>query len=52
MKLSEQALEYNLQLKETLQLIVDALNQGQQKKIAKDPTVKALLDRYGIQYAK
>ncbi len=52
MKLSEQALEYNLRLKETLQLIVDALNQGQQKKIAKDPTVRALLDRYGIQYAK
>ncbi len=52
MKLSEQALEYNLRLKEALQLIVDALNQGQQKKIAKDPTVKALLDRYGIQYAK
>lgn len=52
MKLSEQALEYNLRLKESLQLIVDELNQGQQKKIAKDPAVKALLDRYGVQYAK
>ncbi len=52
MKLSEQALEYNLRLKEALQLIVNELNQGQQKKIAKDPKVKALLDRYGIQYAK
>ncbi len=52
MKLSEQALEYNLRLKEALQLIVSALNQGQQRKIAKDPTVRALLDRYGIQYAK
>ncbi len=52
MKLSEQALEYNLQLKEVLQLIVNALNQGQQKKITKDPTVRALLDRYGLQYAK
>ncbi len=48
MKLSEQALAYNLRLKEALQLIIDALNQGQQKKIAKDPTVRALLDRYGI----
>ncbi len=52
MKLSEQALEYNLRLKEALQLIISVLNQGQQKKIAKDPTVRALLDRYGIQYAK
>ncbi len=52
MKLSEQALEYNLRLKEALQLIVSALNQGQQKKITKDPMVRALLDRYGIQYAK
>ncbi len=52
MKLSEQALAYNLRLKEALQLIVDELNHGQQKKIAKDPMVKALLDRYGIQYAK
>ncbi len=52
MKLSEQALEYNLRLKEALQLIISALNQGQQKKIAKNPTVRALLDRYGIQCAK
>ncbi len=52
MKLSEQALEYNLRLKEALQLIVNELNQGQQKKIAKNPTVRALLDRYGVQYAK
>jgi len=52
MKLSNQALEYNLRLKNALQLIVNALNQGQQKKIAKDPTVKALLDRYGVHYAE
>ena len=52
MKLSDQALEYNLRLKNALQLIINALNQGQQKKIAKAPTVKALLDRYGVQYAK
>lgn len=33
-----------------LQTMYDALNQGQQKKIVKDETVKALFDRYGVQY--
>jgi len=34
--------------KEALQLIYDTLNNGQQKKIVKNPEVKALLVRYGI----
>ncbi len=33
-----------------LQVVYDALNQGQQKKLLKDETVKALFDRYGVQY--
>lgn len=33
-----------------LQTVFDALNQGQQKKILKDENVKALFDRYGVQY--
>ncbi len=33
-----------------LQVVYDALNQGQQKKLLNDETVKALLDRYGVQY--
>lgn len=52
MTLSEQALEYNRRLKEALQLIVDEMNQGQQKKIARNAEVKAMLDRYGVQYAE
>ena len=36
--------------KEALQTVYDALNQGQQKKILKDNTVKALFDRYGVNY--
>lgn len=31
-----------------LQTMYDALNQGQQKKIAKDPAVAALFERYGV----
>lgn len=33
-----------------LQTMYDALNQGQQKKIVKDEAVKALFDRYGVNY--
>lgn len=36
--------------KTALQTMYDALNQGQQKKIVKEPEVKALFDRYGVSY--
>jgi hypothetical protein len=35
---------------EALQTVFDALNNGQQKKILKSDTVKALFDRYGVEY--
>lgn len=35
-----------------LQTVYDSLNQGQQKKIAKDEAVKALFDRYGVEYTR
>ncbi len=34
-----------------LQTVYDSLNQGQQKQIVKDETVKTLFDRYGVVYA-
>lgn len=36
--------------KNALQTMYDALNQGQQKKIVKDEAVKALFERYGVEY--
>ena len=36
--------------KNALQTVYDALNQGQQNKIVKDETVKALFDLYGVEY--
>ena len=36
--------------KNALQTVYDTLNQGQQKKIVKDEAVKALFDRYGVEY--
>lgn len=35
-----------------LQLVYDSLNQGQQKKILKEAAVKALFDRYGVEYTE
>lgn len=36
--------------KNALQTVYDSLNQGQQKKLVKDEKVKALFDRYGVNY--
>ena len=38
--------------KNALQTVYDALNQGQQKKLLKEEAVKALFDRYGVEYAE
>ena len=45
-------LNKRLQTKEALQTVYDSLNQGQQKKIVKDEKVKALFDRYGVEYSE
>ena len=36
--------------KTALQTVYDALNHGQQQKIVKNEKVKALFDRYGVNY--
>lgn len=48
MTLVEKAKAYNRELKEALQLIYDELNQGQHKKLLRNPAIKALYERYGI----
>ena len=39
-----------METKEALQTMFNALNQGQQKQIVKNEAVKALFDRYDIEY--
>ena len=36
--------------KSALETVYAALNKGQQKKIVKNESVKALFDRYGVEY--
>lgn len=49
-KLRENVNKVKAETKEALQTMYDALNQGQQKKIVKNAEVKALFDRYGVEY--
>lgn len=37
--------------KNALQIMFNALNHGQQKKIVANAAVKALFDRYGVKYS-
>ena len=39
-----------IEIRDALQTMLDALNQGQQKKIVKDEKVKALFDLYKVEY--
>ena len=49
-KLQENVAKVKTDTKAALQTMYDALNQGQQKKIVKNAEVKALFDRYGVEY--
>ena len=49
-ELTAAILAVKTETRNALQTIYDALNQGQQKKIVKDEAVKALFDRYGVNY--
>lgn len=38
--------------RDALQTMYDAMNNGQRKQIVKDEKVKALFDRYGVEYGE
>lgn len=52
MNLVEKVLDYNKEVKEALETIFNELNNGQQKKLLKSDKVKALFDRYKIDYGQ
>lgn len=49
-KLAQEVKAVKTETKEALQTVYDTLNHGQQQKIVKDEQVKALFDRYGVEY--
>ena len=49
-ELKEKTAAVKGETKDALQTMFDALNHGQQKKIVANAAVKALFDRYGVEY--
>ena len=48
-KLKERVIAYNTEVKAALQAIYNDLNRGQQKKLLRNPTIRALFERYGVE---
>lgn len=46
-KLREQVIAYNTEVKTALQAVYNDLNQGQQKKLLRNPAIRAMFERYG-----
>lgn len=44
----ERAIEFNQEIQAALLTVYNELNNGQQKKLINNETVKALFDRYGV----
>lgn len=50
MNLTDKVLAYNKEIRAALLTIYNELNQGQRKKLLKNEVVKAMFDRYGVEY--
>lgn len=47
-ELREHVIAYNTEVKATLQAVYDGLNQGQRKKLLRNPVIRAMFERYGV----
>lgn len=48
-ELREQVIAYNKEVKAALQAIYDDLNQGQREKLLRNPTIRSMFERYGVE---
>ena len=48
-ELSKKVIEYNTEVKTALQEVFNGLNQGQQKKLLRNPAIRAMFERYGVE---
>ena len=46
---TERARECVAETKAALQAVYNALNQGQQKKLLRNPTIRSMFERYGVE---
>lgn len=47
-ELRERVVAYNAEIKAALQAVYDDLNQGQRKKLLRNPVIRAMFERYGV----
>lgn len=47
-KLKEKVIAYNVEIKNALQAVYDELNQGQRKKLLRNPVISKMFERYGV----
>jgi hypothetical protein len=48
-ELRERVVAYNKEVKAALQAVYNDLNQGQRKKLLRNPTIRAMFERYGVE---
>lgn len=47
-ELRERVVAYNKEVKAALQAVYAGLNQGQRKKLLRNPAIRAMFERYGV----
>ena len=48
-ELRERVIAYNTEIRTALQEVYNDLNQGQQKKLLRNPTIRSMFERYGVE---
>lgn len=48
-ELRERVIAYNKEVKYALQAVYSDLNQGQRKKLLRNPAIRAMFERYGVE---
>lgn len=48
-ELRDRVIAYNTEVKAALQAVYSDLNQGQRKKLLRNPTIRAIFERYGVE---
>lgn len=47
-ELRDRVIAYNAEIKAALQAVCNDLNQGQRKKLLRNPVIRAMFERYGV----
>ena len=48
-ELRERVVAYNTEVKAALQAVYNDLNHGQRKKLLRNPAIRAMFERYGVE---